>query len=174
MGFLVGYLLIFFARVSDVTLATIRMLMVVQGRKMQAAIIGFFEVSIYVTALSKVVSSLDNPGNLLAYALGFACGNYVGITIENKIALGNLAAQVVLKSEDSGELIEKLRESGFGVTVLEGHGKEGTREILHTAINRKDLDRLKNIVYNYDSEAFITISTINPISGGYFSSIKRK
>ncbi|NLV76743.1 MAG: DUF2179 domain-containing protein, partial [Tissierellia bacterium] len=70
---MVGYLFIFLARVTDVTLATIRMLMVVQGRKIHAAIIGFFEVSIYVTALSKVVGNLDNPGNLLAYALGYAC-----------------------------------------------------------------------------------------------------
>src|SRR5690606_26617685 len=123
MNFIIGYLLIFFARVSDVTLATIRMLMVVQGRKVQAAIIGFFEVSIYVTALSKVVSSLDNIGNLLSYALGFACGNYIGIIIENRIALGNLAAQIILKgsNENNIELIETLRGNGFGVTVLEGH-----------------------------------------------------
>ncbi len=174
MSLLAGYLFIFCARVSDVTLATIRMLMVVQGRKIQAAIIGFFEVSIYVTALSKVVSSLDNIGNLLAYALGFACGNYIGITIENRIALGNLAAQVVLKADNNEELIESLRESGFGVTVLQGHGREGTREILNLTINRKDLDKLKSIVYDYDEEAFITTNSVNPISGGYFSTIKKK
>ena len=169
-----GYLFIFFARVTDVTLSTIRMLMVVQGRKVQAAIIGFFEVSIYVTALGKVVNSLDNIWNLLAYALGFACGNYIGITIENRIALGNLAAQVVLKADNNDELVKKLRESGFGVTVLEGHGREGTREILNLAINRKDLDKLKGIVYDYDKDAFITTSSVNPISGGYFSTIKKK
>lgn len=176
MSFVLGYLLIFFARVSDVTLATIRMLMVVQGRKIQAAIIGFFEVSIYVTALSKVVSSLDNIGNLLAYALGFACGNYIGIIIENRIALGNLAAQIILKgsNENNIELIETLRGNGFGVTVLEGHGKEGSREILHIAINRKDLNKLKDLVYSYDEDAFIIANTISPISGGYFSSIKKK
>lgn len=174
MSFLLGYLLIFFARVSDVTLSTIRMLMVVQGRKIQAAIIGFFEVSIYVTALSKVVSGLDNIGNLLAYALGFACGNYIGITIENRIALGNLATQVILKSDNNVELIERLRESGFGVTVLDGQGREGTRQILQLAINRKDLDELKDIVYSYDKQAFITANSINPINGGYFSSIKKK
>ncbi len=84
--------------------------MVVQGRKIHAAIIGFFEVSIYVTALSKVVGNLDNPGNLLAYALGYACGNYIGITIENRIALGNLAAQVILKEENNIELIKKNLE----------------------------------------------------------------
>lgn len=171
---MVGYLFIFLARVTDVTLATIRMLMVVQGRKIHAAIIGFFEVSIYVTALSKVVGNLDNPGNLLAYALGYACGNYIGITIENRIALGNLAAQVILKEENNIELIKKLRDSGFGVTVLHGEGKEGSREILQIAINRKDLANLKNIVYSYDKEAFITTNSVNPISGGYFSTIKKK
>jgi len=87
MSLLLGYALIFFARVVDVTLATIRTLMVVQGRKVQAAMIGFFEVGIYITVLGKVVSGLDNPFNLLAYCAGYAAGNYVGITIENKIAL---------------------------------------------------------------------------------------
>ena len=169
-----GYLFIFLARVADVTLATIRMLMVVQGRKIHAAIIGFFEVSIYVTALSKVVSNLDNLGNLLAYALGFACGNYIGITIENRIALGNLAAQVILKNGNNAELIEKLRESGFGVTVLHGEGREGSREILQLAIHRKDLGKLKEIVYSYEKEAFITTNSVNPISGGYFTTIKKK
>ncbi|NLW22646.1 MAG: DUF2179 domain-containing protein [Tissierellia bacterium] len=150
------------------------MLMVVQGRKKQAAVIGFFEVCIYVTALGKVVSSLDNIGNLLAYALGFSCGNYIGIYIESRIALGKLAAQIILKSQSDQCLIEKLREYGFGVTVLKGEGREGSKEVLNVVINRKDLPKLKNIVYDYDKEAFITVSSINPVNGGYFSSIKKK
>lgn len=173
MGFLTGYLFIFFARVFDVSLATFRTLMVVQGRKVPAAIIGFFEVSIYITALSKVVSSLDNPFNLLAYGLGFACGNYVGITIENKIALGNLAVQIILKKSGNKELMEVLRENGFGVTVIVGQGLEGTKDILSVAINRKDLNNLKKIVYEYDKNAFITVNNINPISGGYFATNKK-
>ncbi len=147
--------------------------MVVQGRKLQAALIGFFEVSIYVTALSKVVSSLDNPLNLLSYALGFACGNYLGITIENKIALGNLAVQIILKISEKEELIQELRDKGFGVTVIEGQGLEGTKEILNVAINRKDLETLKKKVYEYDKNAFITVNNINPISGGFFASVKK-
>ncbi|NLK43626.1 MAG: DUF2179 domain-containing protein [Tissierellia bacterium] len=173
MEFILGYLFIFFARVTDVSLATIRTLMVVQGRKLQAALIGFFEVSIYVTALSKVVSSLDNPLNLLSYALGFACGNYLGITIENKIALGNLAVQIILKISEKEELIQELRDKGFGVTVIEGQGLEGTKEILNVAINRKDLETLKKKVYEYDKNAFITVNNINPISGGFFASVKK-
>lgn len=173
MGFLMGYLFIFFARVIDVSLSTFRTLMVVQGRRVPAAMIGFFEVSIYITALGKVVNSLDNPLNLLFYGLGFACGNYVGITIEGKIALGNLATQIILKTSDNEELIKILRENKFGVTVIEGQGLEGTKEILNVVINRKDLNNLKKIVYEYDNNAFITVNNINPISGGYFATKKK-
>lgn len=174
MSIVLGYLLIFAARVIDVTLATFRTLMVVQGRKLHAAIIGFFEIIIYITALNQVVSNLDNIGNLLAYGLGFACGNYVGITLEGKIGLGNLSAQIILKKEDNEELINELRECGFGVTKIIGQGKEGNRDILNVVINRRDLDSLKKVIYNYDSNAFITTNTISPISGGYFSTVKRK
>lgn len=171
---MMGYLFIFFARVSDVTLSTIRTLMVVQGRRLQAAFIGFFEVCIYIVALGKVVGSLDNPLNLLAYGLGFACGNFVGITVEGKIALGNLGAQIILKTDDNSKLLETLRENKFGITVMKGYGIEGPREVLNVALNRKDLNKLKILVYDYDPEAFITVNNISPITGGYFATNKRK
>lgn len=173
MSMLFGYALIFCARVVDVTLATIRTLMVVQSRKLQAAIIGFFEVGIYITVLGKVVSGLDNPLNLLAYCAGFATGNIVGITIENKIALGNLSSQIILKTANNHELVSALRENGFGVTIIQGEGINGPKEILNIALNRKDLNKLKKLVYEFEKEAFITVSSINPISGGYFTTIKK-
>lgn len=173
MSLLFGYALIFLARVLDVSLGTIRTLMVVQGRKWQAALIGFFEVTIYVIILGKVVNDLSNPLSLLSYSLGYACGNYVGITIENKIGLGNLGAQIILNDSDNKQLIEILRDENFGVTVLQGEGREGTREILSVVIKRKSLDSLRKIVYEYDENAFITVNNINPISGGYFAAIKK-
>lgn len=174
MGGILGYFLIFFARICDVSMATVRTLMVVQGRRVQAAVIGFFEVIIYVTALGKVVSGLSDPRNLLAYALGFASGNYIGILIEEKIALGNLTAQVILKTNRNGDLIDSLRDSGFGVTAIQGYGKEGTREILNIIFKRKDLDKLKETLYEFDDEAFITVNNTKPISGGYFSPKRKK
>lgn len=168
------YLFIFFARVIDVSLSTIRMLMVVQGRRVQAAMVGFFESIIYISALGKVMGSLNDPWKLLTYGLGFACGNIVGITIENKIALGNLDAQIILEDTGSDELINILRENKFGVTVLEGQGREGSKEVLKIALNRKDLKRLKKIVYDFDEKIFITVNSINPIGGGYFYNIKKK
>lgn len=173
MSLVLGYAIIFFARVTDVTLATIRTLMVVQGRKGFAALIGFFEVGIYITVLGKVVTSLDNPLNLLAYCLGFAAGNYVGITIENKIALGNLSVQIMLKSAENKELVDTLRVNGFGVTIIQGEGINGPKEVLTIILNRKNLNSLKKLVYGFEEKAFITVSSINPISGGYFASVKK-
>ena len=94
-GLIGGYLFIFAARVCDVSLATIRTLMVVRGQKLYAAIIGFFEVIIYILALGKIFSDLSNPLNLLFYALGFATGNYVGTFLEGKLAVGVFTAQVI-------------------------------------------------------------------------------
>lgn len=170
---ILGYFLIFFARLIDVSMSTIRTLMVMQGRKFQAAFLGFFEVGIYVVVLGKVVNSLDNPMNLLAYCLGYAAGNYVGIIIENKIALGNLSAQIILKTANNNKLIDTLRESKFGVTSIEGQGIEGPREILTVALNRKSLPKLKKLVDTIDPNAYITVNSISPIRGGYFESIKK-
>lgn len=147
--------------------------MVVQGRRWPAAIIGFFEITIYVLALGKVVNNLSNPFNLLSYSLGFATGNFVGITIENKIALGKLAVKIILKTEQNDELIDGLRREGFGVTVVSGEGREGTREILNIIIDRKRLQKLRDVLSEYDDTAFITVNSINPISGGYFAPKKK-
>ena len=174
MEALLGYLLIFIARVTDVTLATLRMLMVVQGRKIYSACIGFVEILIYVTALNQVVNNLDRVGNLIAYALGFACGNFIGITIENKIALGTLSVQIIHKADNGKELVDELRETGFGVTTFVAQGREGDRDVINAVIRRKDLEKIKKIVYKFDPDAFIITNSISPISGGYFSAIKKK
>ncbi len=173
MEALLGYALIFFARVLDVSMATMRTLMVVQGRKVPAALIGFFEVGIYVTALGKVVGALNNPLNLLAYCAGFATGNFVGIAIENRIAMGNLSAQIILKNANNLDMIETLRLNGFGVTILEAQGLEGPREILNVVMNRKDMRKLQSIVDSIDTNAFITVNSITPIRGGYFTQVKK-
>lgn len=175
MSAFLGYLFIFGARICDVSMATVRTLMVVQGRKVQAAMIGFFEVIIYVVALGKVVNGLSDPRNLFAYALGFACGNYVGIIIEEKIALGNLNAQVITNcKEKEAEIVKRLRENGFGVTVIKGEGKEGERSILNVTFKRKMLGELNRILEDIDGKAFITVSNTKQIKGGYFSTVKKK
>lgn len=173
MEAILGYFFIFFARIIDVSMATVRTLMLVKGKRGYAALIGFFEVIIYIVALGKVVSGLNNIGNLMAYALGFACGNYFGSYIEEKIALGNLTAQIVIK-ESAKNVVEKLRENGFGVTVIEGFGKEGVRDVLNITLKRKDFKKLNKIIEDFDENLFITVSETRCIKGGYFSQGKKK
>ena len=91
---ILNYFFIFFARVLDMSLFTMRMLFLVRGKRLSAAALGFFEVMIYVTALGKVVNGLSDFRNLLAYALGYACGNYIGSLLEEKLAIGKITAQI--------------------------------------------------------------------------------
>lgn len=172
MEAIIGYLLIFLARLSDVSLGTIRMIMVIRGKRILAACIGFLEASIYVLAISKVLSAMNNPLNVLAYASGFATGNYVGIFLEGKMALGSIIVQVISEYKVT-ELVEKLRASGFGVTVIEGEGRNGIRRLLNVSLQRKNLSKLYNIIDNHDKDAFVTVTDARAIRGGYFSSMKK-
>ncbi|NLY19984.1 MAG: DUF2179 domain-containing protein [Tissierellia bacterium] len=164
-----GYLFIFISRVIDVSLSTMKTLMVVQGRRKNAAIIGFVEIIIYVSVLGTVMSNLDNIFNLLAYAFGYAAGNFVGITIEEKVALGNSTAQIIIKEDAQEELATALRDKGFGVTIIEGKGKDSNRQVLLVVLERKAIKKLQDIVHEVDPNAFVTVNSITPIYGGYFS-----
>lgn len=158
---------IFFSRVVDVSMATMRMLLIVKGRRFQAAAIGFFEVIIYIVALGRVVNSLDNPLNLLVYALGFAAGNYAGIYFEEKLALGYIAVQVI-PSEHDYEIIDTLREDGYGVTVIEGSGRDGLKHILTVYAARKELAKILDLVAKIDPRAFTAIMDAKKTLGGYY------
>ncbi|HHV78744.1 MAG TPA: DUF2179 domain-containing protein [Firmicutes bacterium] len=164
---LLEYLFIFCARVCDVSLATVRLLMVVRGKRLQAAMIGFVEVTIFILALQRVMSNLSDPFKLVAYALGFATGNYTGSLIEEKMALGIQTVLVILKQGCAEAVATVLRSAGYGVTSLEGKGKEGTREILMVTAQRKRLGRLVDTLREADPEAFITILDARSALGGY-------
>ena len=166
-GTLFGYLFIFFARICDVSLATMRMLMIVRGKRLYAAAIGFFEVIIYITALNIIFSNLNNPLNLLIYAAGFATGNYIGSYIEEKLAVGTLTVQVITMCSPL-ELTEKLRAKGYGVTVIEGEGREGKRYILQIILPRKLGTKLRKEIEDWDCDAFYTVFDARTTHGGVF------
>lgn len=168
-----GFLFIFLARCIDVSMATVRTIMVVKGKKLQAALIGFVEIIVYLLAINKVLSNIGDIGNLLSYASGFAMGNYLGIILEEKIAIGILIAQIVT-TKNIDEFSEHLREKGFGVTVMEGYGKEGKIHMLRVVLDRKIIQKFEHAIEEYDDEAFITISDARNIKGGYFDSKRVK
>lgn len=168
------YGFIFFARVCDVTLQTMRLLLIVRGRRFYASLLGFLEVTIYIVALAKVFSSLNDPLSLVAYAGGFAAGNLVGSLVEEKIAVGFLTVQAVPIRCDADVLAEVLRESGFGVTVFPGEGREGPRKVLSVSLERKRLPKLMEILRDNDEEAFITVFDARGTRGGVFMGKKGK
>lgn len=173
MEYLLGYLFIFGARILDVSISVVRTLLMVRGKKYQAAFIGMIEMFIYISILTKIMSQLDNLGNLVAYSLGFGTGQIVGIYIEEKMALGHVTLQVVAK-DDETKLLETLREEGFGVTVIEGYGKDGIRHILNIGLKRNMLPKITRIIEECDKDAFVTILDAKHIQGGYLQRIKRK
>ncbi|MGM0601981.1 MAG: DUF2179 domain-containing protein [Bacillota bacterium] len=170
---ILGGLLIFMARVVDVSLGTVRVLMIFKSQRLYAALIGFVEVIVYIFALNRVVTTLDNPFNLIIYALGFAAGNFVGSLVEEKVAIGQVTVNVIT-SNTSFEMIEQMREEGYGVTVLDGEGKKGKKKILFVTLERKDLRHFFEIVDNCEPESFVNILDSRSTRGGYFKSTKRK
>lgn len=167
MEILMGYLFIFIARCTDVTLATIRTIFVVKGKKRLAFFVGIFEIVIYLFAMEKVLSDMSDPFKVVSYAFGFATGNVVGITLESKLAIGLITAQVFTSKGVEG-FANYLRDNGFGVTVIEGRGREGIKYILQVVLDRKKLGKFEKTVTEYDSDSFLAVSEIRTVKGGYF------
>lgn len=168
-----SYFLIFFSRVADVSLGTLRIIYLTRGRSKLAAAIGFVEVLIYIVALAAVMQHLDHPINVLIYALGFSVGNYVGSWVEEKVAVGFVNVQVILKQACT-DYEDNLREMGYGVTAVDCFGKEGPHRILYILMKRRDLPSFLAEIQEKNEEAFISIMDTRKIMGGYFSQLKGK
>jgi uncharacterized protein YebE (UPF0316 family) len=167
------YLAIFFAKIAHVSLGTIRIIYLTRGKSITAAIVGFFEVIIYLLALTMVLSNIDQWSNILVYGLGFATGNIVGSLIEEKIAVGYVHVQVITL-QNCGTIEELLREQGYGVTSTPCYGKEGAHLTLHVLLKRRELPSFLKNMRKYDPNAFISIFDTRKIMGGYFAGMKAK
>lgn len=164
-----GCIFIFLARVTDVSLDVFRILLLNRGYAVQAAAIGFFEISIYVVALGTVLA--DGPMDIykiVVYSLGFACGNLVGAHIEEKMALGYVALYVFSCPTGCKDLLDELRENNFGVTNVTGHGREGPRELLIITAKRRDLPNILRILHTTSPDTFYSVSDIRSLRGGIF------
>lgn len=165
-------LIIMILRVLDVSMGTMRIIMVFRGRKIIAAAIGFVEVTIFVLVLGSVVQNLNNIPNVLAYSLGFAGGTLLGSFIEEKMALGFMTVQII-PSVDAVIASGRLRDAGFGLTSFEAWGRSGPKIVLMIHLFRKDWKRLKSIVEEIDPQAFITVMDTRSTKGGYLRLLKK-
>jgi len=160
-------LLIFMSRICDVTIGTIRIVMVSKGQKYWAPILGFFEVFIWLVAITRIIQNLDNWLCYFAYAGGFATGNYIGLIIEEKMAIGIVKIQIFTRKE-SKELIENLKNAGYGITHHEAQGGSEKVNIVYSIINRNEIQKVEEIVKSTNPKAFYSIEDVKSVSHGIF------
>jgi uncharacterized protein YebE (UPF0316 family) len=167
MDALLSALFIFVMRVADMTLDTLRVLFMMRGRKLTAGVIGFAQAAIFVIAISRVISQLGNPLNIVGYAGGFAAGVMLGMVLEERMALG--FGQMRIISSTKGQAIANaLRAGGYAVTEMSGRGKDGAVNVLLITVRRKEVDHAQELVRGVDESAFITIEEVRPIWRGFY------
>lgn len=159
-------LLIFFSRILDVSIGTIRLIFVSKGLKYLAPVLGFFEVVIWLIAISQIMQNLNNVMGYIAYGLGFAMGNYMGIVLEEKLSIGTILIRVIPKVETTN-LINHLRNNQFAVITVDVEGMSGQVKMLLSIIKRKDAGEYIGYVNQFDPKAFYTIENIGAVKEGY-------
>lgn len=164
---LVVPLLIFAARVSDVTLMTVRIITLSRGKKLLAPLLGFFEVLIWLIAIRQIMQNLNNPASYIAYAAGFATGNIVGIYLEEKLAIGTLIIRIITVKEAQA-LVNALHVAGYGVTSLDAEGATGKVKLIYTVIRRRDLHTVMSTIRQFNPKSFVSVEEIESASAGIF------
>ncbi len=160
-------LLIFFARISDVTIGTMRIVFVSRGHKFAAPLLGFFEVLIWLLALAKIMQNLSNPLTYVAYGAGFAMGNYIGISLEERLAMGMCVVRIITR-RDAHELVVQLRAEGYGVTVMDADGNFGKVAVFYSVIKRSCLSHFVEIIQQYNPKAFYTVEDVRFVNEGHY------
>ena len=166
---------IFAARCTDVTMGVFRILMVVQGRRYIAALLGFFEVMVFLMTMSLILGGGKTltPTELIAYCGGFACGNLLGTFLESKLMDSYVLVEIIAeKNERSETMVSLLRAAGFGLTVILGEGRSGVRMDIKVICSRKQINKARDISQEYGG--FFFVSDVKGVSGGYFDRMKRK
>jgi len=155
--------LIFLARITDQSIGTLRLIFVSKGIRFLGPLIGFFESIIWLLAVSQIMKHLDNIVCFIAYGSGFATGNYIGILLEEKISIGNAVIRIITRNE-ANELIRYLRQSNFGITVINAMGSQGDVKIIFSTIKRKDIRQFVTIINDYNPNAFYTIEDVKSVN----------
>ncbi len=156
-------LFIFMARIGDVSISTIRTILMLGGKRQIAPLLGFFESLIWLVAISQILQNIGNIVSYLAYPAGFATGIYIGMIIEEKLAIGKVIVRVITQ-KDAAELIAALKEQGFGLTILDAEGAYGKVDVIFTITKRKNLPRLRELIAKFNPKAFYTIEAVRYVN----------
>jgi uncharacterized protein YebE (UPF0316 family) len=161
-----GALLVFGLRLTDVPIGTLKTVLMVRGMRTWATILGLLEVTIWLTAMGKVLGQLDNPWNVAGYALGYSAGTWLGMWIESRLAFGSVEVHTISLTK-STEVADVIRAAGYGVTQFQGHGESGAVSIIGTIAERKHLDGLLKRIHAVDPNAFVTVDDTRQVIGGH-------
>lgn len=159
--------LIFLFRIVDQSIGTIRLIFAAKGLKKLAPFFAFFESFIWLVAIGQIMKHLDNIYCYLAFAGGYAAGNFFGILLEEKLSIGTVVIRVIPKM-DTSNLIQHLRDENYGVTVVPVDGMMGPTKMLFLTIRRKEARKVIDIIHQHNPMAFYTIDEVKAVSGGYF------
>ncbi len=159
--------LIFVARIFDVSLGTVRVIFVSRGFKYLAPVVGFFEIIIWLLAIGQIMKNLSNPACYIAYAGGFAMGNFVGIHIAEKLSLGLVMIRVVTK-QDAASLVDFLKAENYGVTSVDGHGTSGQVKVVFTIVPRREVRSVVELIKKFNPHAFYSIEEVGLVERGIF------
>ncbi len=162
--------IIFFSRVADVSIGTVRIVFLARGRRLLAPLCGFLEVMIWLLVIAQVMQNLDSWVNFFAYALGFTAGNYVGLLIEELLAMGLLSVWVIT-SEDSSRLLDHLKEQRYGLTQVGARGVMGKVRVIVLVIPRRNLKRVSLTIQEFNPRAFVTVHDVRAASGGFLPGV---
>ena len=158
-------LLIFFARICDQSIGTLRIIFISKGFKVIGPLLGFFEVIIWLMAIGQIMQHMNNIWCYLAYGGGFATGNYIGMRLEERLSLGTVLVRIIPKT-DTTKLIENLRDEKFGVTFFDAKGSKGPVNIILTIVKRKKLKKVVRIINAHNPNAFYTIEELKSVNEG--------
>jgi len=164
-GIIMVPILIFLARICDVSIGTVRIIFVSKGYRYLAPLLGFFEVFIWLMAMTRILQNLDRWYYYLAYCGGFATGNFIGIILEEKIAIGHVAVRVISRIP-ADDLIKQLKDAGYGVTFHTAEGSTGTVEVVYTIIKRPELQATLTLINQFNPKAFYTIEEVKTVNEG--------
>ncbi|HEY76278.1 MAG TPA: DUF2179 domain-containing protein [Thermoflexia bacterium] len=166
-------LLIFVLRVVGITVSTLATILTVQGRKFPAILTGSVSTLVYVIAIGKVVTNLDNALNIAAYVGGFAVGTWLGLAVEQRLALGYAQIQII-STAHGGEVADALRAAGFGATQLYGRGKESPVVVVEALVPRKSVPEVMRIAEEADERAIVVVSEARTLHRGYWPRPNRR
>jgi uncharacterized protein YebE (UPF0316 family) len=159
--------LIVLARIGDVTLGTIRIISIGRGYKLVAPLLGFFEVFIWLLAIRQIMQNVTEVYYYIAYSGGFAAGTFVGMYIEEKLAIGILSIRIITR-KDASELIAFLRSANYGVTSVDAQGATGRVHVIYTIVKRSDVDDIIQIIKRCNPKAFYLVEDVRFASEGIF------